>query len=85
VEVQGRVKSIENFIKLFKSVFRISLRHTASRDIIIRQNSPPDERDVDIAEEIAYRESTLGPTIGVEEQPSPKKSQARAKKAGGNS
>ena len=79
------MKFIENCIKLFKSVFRISLRHTASHDIdVIRQNSPPDERDVDIAEEIAYRESTLGPTIGVEQEPS-KKSKARAKKAGGNS
>ena len=84
VEVQGPVKFIENFIKLFKSVFRISLRHTASRDIIIRQNSPPDERDVDITEEIADRERTRGPTIGVEQEPS-KKPQARAKKAGGNS
>jgi hypothetical protein len=79
------VKSIENFIKLFKRVFRISPRHSASHDIeIIRQNSPPDERDVGAAEEIANRDSTLRPTIGIEQESS-KESRARVKKPNGNS
>lgn len=78
------MKSIENFIKLLKKLLRISLRNPASRDIEIRQNSPPDERDVDAAEEIANTESTLDPVIRVEHEPT-KKSKARAKKAGGNS
>ena len=85
LEVQGPVKFIENFIKFIKGVFRISLRHSASHDIdVIRQNSPPDERDVDTAEDTANRDNTpgLGPMLGDRE---PRiESKSRAKKAGSN-
>jgi hypothetical protein len=78
------VKFVESFIKLFNHVFRKSLHHSAPHDIdVARQNSPPDEREVETAEDTADRESAPGLTGGVEQEPS-KESKARAKRAGGS-
>ena len=83
VELRQTVKSIEKLIELSKSVFRRLVVHRTAHDIdVIRQNSPPDERDVDVAEKTADRESALGLGPVIRDGELPKESKTRAKKVG---
>jgi hypothetical protein len=76
------MKFIERLVKLFQGAVRNSSPGKSTPDIdAIRQNSPPDERDVDAAEESAARDDTG--RIG-DDGKAPKNTKSRAKKAGGN-
>ncbi len=74
------MKFIEKLLRVLGTLRRKPVTKAARDIYLIRQNSPPDERDVDVAEEIAFQQSTSG--AGDKSQ-SPKKPKLRAKKAAG--
>jgi hypothetical protein len=76
------MKFIERFVKLFQGAVRNSSTEKSTPDIeAIRQNSPPDDRGVDAAEESAGRDDTGSIR---DDSKAPKNTKSRAKKAGGN-
>jgi hypothetical protein len=76
------MRFIERLVKLFQGAGRNSSAGKSTPDTdAIRQNSPPDERDVDAAEESAGRDET---GLIRDDSKAPKNTKSHAKKAGGN-
>ena len=74
------MKFIERLVKLFQDAVRNSSADRSTSDIdATRQNSPPDERDVDAAEESAATDETGRIR---DDSKAPKGTKSRAKKAG---
>ena len=74
------MKFIERLVKLFQGAVRNSSAGKFTPDIdAIRQNSPPDERDVETAEESAGTDET---GCISDDSKAPKDTKSRAKKAG---
>jgi hypothetical protein len=73
---------IEKLVRFFKGALRKS---SAPDNDMIRQNSPPDERDVDAAEQDSDGDSKIPGSRLVGDKSEPRKAKSRAKKAGGNS
>jgi hypothetical protein len=75
---------IERVIRFCQGTFRKKTVTGATRDIVaIRQNSPPDERDVDVAERAPDSEPFRNGGFD-DRGKSGKKANTRAKKAGGS-
>ena len=76
------MKFIARLAKSFQDVFQNSpVEKSPPYSHVIRQNSPPDERDVNTAEEAADPKGQGGIA---DKSPVPKNLKSRAKKAGGH-
>ena len=81
------MKFIDKFIRTFEGALQKKLINSAAQDIdLVRQNSPPDERDADIAEAGGGSETTPSLSEAVEQEKRVAENRkVRAKKAGGKS
>jgi hypothetical protein len=78
------VDFIGKLLEIFKAALRSLISRASDDTNLRRQASPPDERDVDAAEEAADSASAPGQEGATRHKtPFPKDSKARAKKAGG--
>ena len=74
----------ERLTRFFKGSARQSTAYECVPEIAIRQNSPPDERDVDEAEQYSDEDSKAPRSPLVKDKSEPRKSKSCANKAGGN-